>query len=38
MKNIRVLIVDDSLFFQKFLSLGISSAEGLEVVATAQDP
>lgn len=25
-------------FFQKFLSLGISSAEGLEVVATAQDP
>lgn len=37
-KTIRVLVVDDSIVFQKLLSLGISSEPGIEVVATAKDP
>ncbi len=38
MKTIRVLVVDDSLLFQKFLLEAINSDPNLEVVATAKDP
>lgn len=37
-KKIRVLIVDDSIVFREVLSVGISSDEEIEVVATAKDP
>lgn len=36
-KKIKVLIVDDSLFFREFLSKGLSSDPAIEVVATAAD-
>jgi len=35
---IKVLIVDDSIMFRKFLSLGLSSDPEINVVATAKDP
>jgi two-component system chemotaxis response regulator CheB len=37
-KKIRVLIVDDSIFFREVLSRGISSDPNIEIVATANDP
>lgn len=37
-RKIKVLIVDDSLFFREVLSRGISIDPKLEVVATASDP
>ncbi|NMA65282.1 MAG: chemotaxis response regulator protein-glutamate methylesterase [Clostridiaceae bacterium] len=36
-KKIRVLIVDDSLVFREFLSMGVASDPEIEVVATAKD-
>lgn len=38
MKPIRVLVVEDSRFFQELLVNGINRDPGLEVVATASDP
>lgn len=38
MKKIRVLVVEDSKFFQQLLAQGIGSDPDLEVVATATDP
>lgn len=38
MKKIRVLVVEDSKFFQQLLAQGISADPDLEVVATATDP
>lgn len=38
MKKIRVLIVDDSILFQKLIANAISSHETIEVIATAKDP
>ena len=38
MKNIRVLIVDDSAVVRKYLTETLSRARGIEVVATALDP
>ena len=38
MKKIKVLIVDDSIFYREFLSRGISADPGIEVVAVAADP
>ena len=37
-KNIKVLVVDDSIVFREILSRGISSEPGIEVVAAAEDP
>ncbi|MEN6351078.1 MAG: response regulator, partial [Syntrophomonas sp.] len=37
-RKIKVLIVDDSLFFREALEKGISKDAGLEVVGTASDP
>jgi two-component system chemotaxis response regulator CheB len=37
-KKIRVLIVDDSIVYRKFISKRISVDPGIEVVATATDP
>ncbi len=37
-RKIRVLIVDDSLFFREVLARGISADPNIEVVATAADP
>lgn len=37
-KNIRLLVVDDSILFREVLSKGISADPGIEVVATANDP
>ncbi|HEY8500922.1 MAG TPA: chemotaxis response regulator protein-glutamate methylesterase [Clostridia bacterium] len=37
-KKIKLLIVDDSIIFREILKKGISSDEGIEVVATAKDP
>lgn len=37
LRKIRVLIVDDSVVFREVLSRGISTDEGIEVVATAFD-
>ncbi|KAJ49001.1 two-component system chemotaxis response regulator CheB [Clostridium tetanomorphum] len=37
-KQIKVLIVDDSLVFRKILEMGISSEPSIQVVATAIDP
>lgn len=37
-KKIRVLIVDDSLVFQKALAIGLSADPGIEVVGLASDP
>lgn len=37
-REIRVLIVDDSMFFRELLSKGISVDPYIKVVATAQDP
>lgn len=36
-KKIRVLIVDDSMFFREVLSRGLSKDQGLEIVGTAND-
>lgn len=36
-KKVRVLIVDDSLFFRKVLADGLSKEDGIEVVDTAFD-
>ena len=38
MKNIRVLVVDDSALVQKVLQRELSLCPGIEVVATASDP
>ncbi|TCT12133.1 two-component system chemotaxis response regulator CheB [Natranaerovirga pectinivora] len=38
MRNIKVLIVDDSLFFREFLKKNLSTDPHIEVVATATDP
>lgn len=37
MQKIRVLVVDDSLVFRKFLIQGLSEEQGIEVVAEARD-
>lgn len=37
-KKIKVLVVDDSIVYREFLSRGISTDPGIEVVATAKDP
>ncbi|UMZ73050.1 protein-glutamate methylesterase/protein-glutamine glutaminase [Natranaerofaba carboxydovora] len=37
-KKIKVLIVDDSLFFREFLARGLSADPILDVVAKAKDP
>ena len=37
-KKIRVLVVDDSLFFREMLSRGISADPEIEIVAKAVDP
>jgi two-component system chemotaxis response regulator CheB len=37
-KKVRVLVVDDSIVYREFLSRGISTDPGIEVVATATDP
>ncbi len=37
-KKVKVLIVDDSIVYRKFLSKAISADPGIEVVATAKDP
>jgi two-component system chemotaxis response regulator CheB len=37
-RRIKVLIVDDSLFFREILAKGISSDTNIEVVAKAMDP
>jgi len=37
-KKIRVLVVDDSFVYREFLSRGISTDPGIEVVASAVDP
>ena len=37
-RNIKVLVVDDSIVFREILSRGISSEPGIEVIATAEDP
>lgn len=37
MRKIRVLVVDDSLVFRKFLVEGLSQDSGIEVVAEARD-
>ncbi len=37
MQNIKVLVVDDSLMFRKFLVQGLNEQPGLEVVAEARD-
>lgn len=37
-RKIRVLIVDDSAMFREFLTKGLSTDTGIEVVATAKDP
>ncbi len=38
MRQIKILIVDDSILFRQILSRGISKDPGLKVVATAGDP
>jgi two-component system chemotaxis response regulator CheB len=38
LEKIKVLVVDDSLFFRKFLFMAISMEEDIEVVSTAEDP
>lgn len=38
MKNLRVLVVDDSALIRKLLTEIISAGDGLEVVGTAPDP
>lgn len=38
MKNIKVLVVDDSVVFREVISKGISSDINIQVVATASDP
>ena len=37
MQNIRVLVVDDSMLFRKYLVQGLNEIQGLEVVAEARD-
>lgn len=37
-KTIKVLVVDDSIFFREWVSRGLSEEPGIEVVATAKDP
>ena len=37
-KTIKVLVVDDSIIFREWMSKGLSSEPGIEVVATAKDP
>ena len=37
MRNIKVLVVDDSKLFRKLLAEGLNAEAGLEVVAEAQD-
>lgn len=37
-KKIRVLIVDDSLFFREFLAQRLGADSGIEVLGTASDP
>jgi len=37
-KKVKVLIVDDSIVYRRFLSKAISADPGIEVVATAKDP
>ncbi|KGE20181.1 protein-glutamate methylesterase/protein-glutamine glutaminase [Paenibacillus wynnii] len=37
MRNIKVLIVDDSLLFREWLRKGLSNHTGIEVIATAVD-
>ncbi len=37
MQNIRVLVVDDSMLFRKFLVQGLKDEPGIEVVAEARD-
>jgi two-component system chemotaxis response regulator CheB len=37
-KKIKVLVVDDSVFFSELISRGIATDPGIEVVATAVDP
>ena len=36
--DIKVLIVDDSMFFREYLSEGLKKQNGIEVVGFAQDP
>src|SRR5471030_2877659 len=36
--KIKVLIVDDSMFFREVMARGLSADPHIEVVATAQDP
>ncbi|MGI6484863.1 MAG: protein-glutamate methylesterase/protein-glutamine glutaminase [Tepidanaerobacteraceae bacterium] len=38
MKKIKVLVVDDSLFYRAIISKGISSDPQIKVIATASDP
>ena len=38
LKKIKVLVVDDSIIFREWISRGLSSEPGIEVVAAAKDP